>query len=172
MGIDARSSASWPAWPPWQHVSILAVFLLVAPTLAVAKEYEILGVDNRGFEFMFFEPGFLHIEPGDRVAFVVHRDDHQPQSVFVPDGAEPWRVAGGKSLTVTFTEEGVYFFDCAYHNVMGMAGVIVVGKPVNLEAARQFYAGYREETFDMNADRLDPIWNPESGLLTKLARPE
>lgn len=155
-----------------RRAQCLAVLMLLAPGLAVASEHEILGVDNRGFEFMFFEPDFLHIAPGDRVTFVVHRDDHQPQSVFIPDGAEPWRVEGGESLTMTFSEEGVYLFDCAYHNVMGMAGVIVVGAPVNLEAARRFYAGYRQETFDMNADRLDPIWDAETGLLTRLVRPE
>lgn len=151
---------------------VLALFMLFGACAAGAADHEIHSVDNRDYEFMFFEPDFLHIAPGDRVTFVVNRFEHQPQSVFIPEGAEPWRVENGGSLTVTFTEEGVYFFDCFYHNVMGMAGVIVVGKPVNLEEARRFYAAYREKTFAMNADRLDPIWDPETGHLARLVNPE
>ena len=135
---------------------------------AVGEEHEIHGIDNRDYEFMFFEPAFLRVEPGDSVTFVVAHFEHKPQSVFIPDGAEHWQVENGESLTVTLDEEGVYLFDCFYHNVMGMAGVIVVGEPDNVEAARRFFADYKVETFAMNKDRLDHIWAPKDGLLTRL----
>ena len=43
---------------------------------------------------------------------------------------------------------------------MGMAGVIRVGKPVNLEEARQFFEQYKKRTFAMNKERLDALWEP------------
>ena len=135
---------------------------------AWAETHEILGIDNRNYESMFFEPDFLRVEPGDSVTFVVTHFDHKPQSIFVPEGAEHWTVENGESITVTLRQEGVYLFDCFYHNVMGMAGVIVVGKPVNLDEARRFFEKYKVETFAMNKDRLDHIWDPDTGLLAAL----
>lgn len=144
-----------------------ALAFLCLPCPLPAEEHEIHGIDNRNHEFMFFEPDFLRVEPGDSVTFVVSHFDHKPQSVFIPDGAEHWQVQNGESLTVTLDREGVYVFDCFYHNVMGMAGVIVVGDPDNVEAAAGFFAAYRVETFAMNKDRLDHIWAPQDGLLAK-----
>lgn len=148
-------------------------FMLVVAGLAAcfvargawAEAHEILSIDHRDYDSMFFEPDFLRAEPGDSVTFVVTHLDHKPQSIFIPEGAEHWRVENGESITVTLRQEGVYLFDCFYHNVMGMAGVIVVGKPVNLDAARRFFEKYQAETFAMNKDRLDHIWDPDTGLL-------
>jgi pseudoazurin len=149
---------------------VLAFTLLAVASVSGAADYEIHGVDNRDYEFMFFEPSFLQVEPGDRVTFVVHHFDHKPRSVFVPEGADSWEAEQGKSITVTPEQEGVYVFDCFYHNVQGMAGVLVVGDPVNLTEARRFFDHYREATFAMNKDRLDPIWEPRQGLLALAAR--
>lgn len=157
------------------HKQLALWLLLFAPLLVAssplrAADHEIHGIDNRDYEFMFFEPAFLRIEPGDRVTFVVHHFDHKPQSVFIPEGADHWAANQGESITVTLEQEGVYLFDCFYHNVQGMAGVLLVGDPVNLDEARRFFARYREEVFAMNEDRLDPIWDPNDGLLTRAAR--
>jgi len=151
-------------------------FMLVVVCLAAcfvvrgawAEAHEILGIDYRNYESMFFEPDFLRVEPGDSVTFVVTHFDHKPQSIFTPEGAEHWSVENGESITVTLRQEGVYIFDCFYHNVMGMAGVIVVGNPVNLDEARRFFEKYKVETFAMNKDRLDHIWDPDTGLLAAL----
>ena len=147
---------------------ILAALGLLAVLPAWAAEHRIEGINYRGYEAMFFEPAFLAIEPGDRVSFVVNDFDHQPRSVLVPPGARHWLAEQGRSITVELTVEGVYVFDCAYHNVMGMAGVLVVGRPANAAEARRFFEGYRQETFAMSRDRLDPIWDPETGLLAQL----
>ena len=108
---------------------LLGLALLCFPGAILAEDYEILGIDNRDYEFMFFEPAFLRVEPGDRVTFVVHHFDHKPRSIFVPDGAEHWEADQGQSITVTLEQEGVYLFDCFYHNVQGMAGRGRAGQP-------------------------------------------
>lgn len=152
--------------------SFMLVIVCLAACLIVrgawADAHEILSIDKRNHESMFFEPDFLRVEPGDSVTFVVTDFDHQPQSVVVPQGAGHWRVENGESITVTLRQEGVYLFDCLYHNVMGMAGVIVVGNPVNLDEARRFFEEYKVVTFAMSKDRLDYIWGPDTGLLAAL----
>lgn len=132
--------------------------VLILPGAALAAEYEVQAINYRNYESMFFEPDFIRIEPGDRITFAVTDFDHQPQSVLVPKGATHWQAEKGQPITVVFSQEGVYIHDCAYHNVMGMAGVVLVGDPVNLREARQFYEQYRKETFAMNKDRLEVIW--------------
>ena len=137
--------------------------LLCSPLMAQAEDYEVRGIDNRDYEFMFFEPAFLRIEPGDSVTFVVSDVDHLPRSVLVPPGAGHWEAEPGKSITVTFRQEGVYVFDCAYHAVMGMAGILLVGSPLNLDDAKAFIQEYSRKTFAMNPHRLDIIWERELG---------
>ena len=41
-----------------------------------------------------------------------------------------------EDVTVTFTKPGVYGVKCKPHYAMGMVAVVVVGEPVNLEAAK------------------------------------
>ena len=158
-----------PARRPGQiGLLLLLVFpLFFLPRALLAEDHEIHGIDNRDYEFMFFEPDFLRFSPGDSVTFVVAHFDPKPQSVFIPDGAEHWQVQNGETLTITLEQEGVYLFDCFYHNVMGMAGVIVVGDPDNADEAARFFAEYRVETFAMNRDRLDHIWDPDNGALAR-----
>ncbi len=144
---------------------LLAALLLLPTGHALGEEHTIQAISQRGYESMLFEPDFLRIEPGDTITFAVDDLDHQPQSAFVPAGAAPWQAEQGASITVELTQEGVYVFDCAFHNVMGMAGVIVVGEPVNLAEAREFFARYRDETVFIDKERLDHIWAPDDGLL-------
>jgi len=146
------------------RAAMICVWLLCcAAGLVRAEEYVVLGIDNRNYQSMFFEPDFLRIEPGDSVTFVVTNFDHLPRSVFVPDGAAHWEAEPGKSVTVTLREEGIYIFECFYHAVMGMAGVVLVGQPVNIEEARAFFERYKDEVFAMNKDRLDRLWDPQGG---------
>ncbi|MEM8984642.1 MAG: plastocyanin/azurin family copper-binding protein [Pseudomonadota bacterium] len=144
---------------------LLVLVLVSSPTMAHAADHTVTAVAQRGQELMFFEPNFLRVTPGDTVTFVVDDLDHQPQSVFVPTGAKSWQAAKGQSITVELDAEGVYIFDCAYHNVMGMTGVIVVGEATNLVAAHDFYARYREEAVFINRARLDPVWYLENSPL-------
>ena len=161
-------------WPPVDVRKVLARVLpiLLLPIMALAAEHEVQSVSHRNYDSMFFDPNYLEVEPGDSVAFVVTDSDHQPQSVFIPAGADHWKAEKGKSIAVNFDHEGLYIFDCAYHNVMGMAGVILVGSPVNLEDARLFFEQYKEKTFAMNKDRLDPIWHLNGPLQTDQATME
>ena len=58
-----------------------------------------------------------------------------------------------ENTVVTLDKEGVYIYKCTPHNVMGMAGVIQVGKASNKDAAVESAKALSAQ-FVMNKDRL------------------
>ena len=88
-----------------------------------------------------FDPVGLRVAPGTVVRWVVEANVHTTTAyppvngrpLRVPEGAEPWAsgylVEPGEAFEATLTVEGVYDYLCAPHEVAGMAGRIVVGRP-------------------------------------------
>src|SRR3954447_10010425 len=89
-----------------------------------------------------FGPIGLKIAPGTTVRWVVEANvhtttayhpanDHHP--LRIPEAAAPWNsdylVEPGQSFEVTLNVEGVYDYFCAPHEIAGMIGRIVVGRP-------------------------------------------
>ena len=143
------------------RITTMALLSIATVMPAAAAEHEIQAIRQRDHELMFFEPAFLRVEPGDRVTFVVDDLDHQPRSVYTPAGARPWEAEQGQSIAVSLDVPGVYIFECAFHNVMGMVGVLVVGEPHDRDDARAFFKRYRADTIRINRDRLEPVWERE-----------
>ena len=90
----------------------------------------------------WFEPVGLHITPGQTVRWILDTDVHSTaayhpknamHSLRIPDQAPPWdsglMTAKGAHFDVTFTVEGVYDYFCAPHEMAGMVGRLVVGRP-------------------------------------------
>lgn len=113
-------------------VSLLtALFLAVATAPLQAQETHAINAQAR-----VFAPDILHIQPGDSVQWE-NMTSHNTVSIdeLLPEGAQPWRSQMGENFSVTLTVEGVYPFVCEPHIGFGMMGVIVVGKPANIDAA-------------------------------------
>lgn len=87
---------------------------------------------------MVFEPNIVRIQPGQSVTFTPVNPGHDAESIpgMVPAGAQPFKGAISKPITVTFTKPGVYGYKCTPHLAMGMVGVVVVGAPTNLAQAK------------------------------------
>lgn len=104
---------------------------------AGAAEFEVKMLNKGAKGIMVFEPDALKVAPGDTVRFVAVDKGHDALSMdgMIPEGAEPFIGELDKELTVTFTVPGVYGYKCKPHYAMGMVGLIVVGEPVNREAA-------------------------------------
>jgi pseudoazurin len=83
-------------------------------------------------------PDFIQAQPGDTVTFVPTDKGHDAESIkgMIPDGAEPFKGKMNEQITVTLDKEGVYGVKCTPHYGMGMVALVVVGKPVNLDAAK------------------------------------
>lgn len=86
-----------------------------------------------------FKPDTIYINPGDVVHWV-NMTSHNTVSVegLIPEGAESWRSGLGENLKIQLDVEGIYAYVCEPHIGFGMVGVIVVGKPSNLEEVVQF----------------------------------
>ncbi|MEL7041172.1 MAG: pseudoazurin [Pseudomonadota bacterium] len=112
--------------------------------------------DNRR-ETMVFTPNLLQLNVGDTVKWVPTELSHQSASIpgMIPEGAEPWYSQINKEVSYTFTQPGIYGYQCVPHYSGGMVGLIVVegeGKLDNLEAAK----AVRQP--GLAARRFDEIW--------------
>lgn len=109
-----------------------------APAAPAARTYTVKMLNRGAAGIMVFDTSILRIKPGESVTFVPADMGHNAESIpgMVPAGAQPFKGAMNKPLTVTFTRPGVYGFKCAPHYSMGMVGVVVVGAPTNLAQAK------------------------------------
>ncbi len=138
----ARSIISWAG-------AALALAFAAAPASAAEHVVNMLTRGSDGTP-MVFEPAYLRIAPGDTVRFVPVQPGHNAESIegMIPAGAEPFKNPFNVETTVTFTVEGVYGYKCLPHYGMGMVGVIQVGAPANLDAAKAVtHSGRAGEVF-------------------------
>lgn len=119
--------------------AVSACLMFAAYTHAQAAEVTVKML-NQGPEgqIMAFDPALVRINPGDSVHFVATDKGHNIESTkgMIPEGAQPFAGKMNEDLTVTLDKPGVYGVDCKPHYPMGMVALIVVGKPVNEEAAK------------------------------------
>lgn len=95
----------------------------------VATKTHIINAEAR-----IFKPDIIYVIPGDTVGWT-NMTSHNTVSVegLIPEGATPWVGKLGENLKITLDIEGIYAYVCQPHIGFGMAGVIVVGKPDNLD---------------------------------------
>lgn len=120
-----------------------------------AEEVHIKMLDTSSAGSLAFEPGFVTAKVGDTIVFEpVQKGGHSTFSLLVPPGAQRWSGAPDKETRVKLDTEGVYLYACAAHKMMGMVGVIQVGRPLNLAAAKKV-AAQESSKFALNKDRFD-----------------
>lgn len=98
---------------------------------ASAANYVVKELNNGPGGTFVFDPSYLHVLPGDSVTFEPADQGHNSESVVIPEGAQAWKSDISQPLTVTFTKQGVYLYQCAPHALFGMVGAIQVGKALN-----------------------------------------
>ena len=86
-----------------------------------------------------FKPDTIYINPGDVVQWV-NMTSHNTASVegLIPEGAKHWQSKLGENLKIKLDVVGIYAYVCQPHIGFGMVGVIVVGKPTNLDEVMAF----------------------------------
>jgi len=132
---------------------LFAVAMSITSSALFAAEH-LVKMANTGVDgSMVFEPGFLRVAKGDTVKFIKVDPAHNSAAIVVPAGATAWKGKEDEELSVTLNQEGVYIYVCDPHKVMAMAGVIQVGKPVNLADAQK-QSDTMSKGFVMNKDRL------------------
>jgi plastocyanin len=91
---------------------------------------------------VWFDPIGLYVAPGTIVRWVVRENVHtttayhprnDKHSLRIPARATPWDsgflVQPGDHFEIVLSEPGIYDYFCAPHEMSGMVGRIVVGKP-------------------------------------------
>ena len=142
-----------------RHFFSVAVFLIALPasTLTYSETFEIQMLNQGNDGVMVFEPSTLQIAVGDKVTFKPSNPGHNSASIagMIPTGAESWDSGMSQEITITFTEEGTYVYQCTPHLMMAMVGVITVGNPeINLDSVKEA-AVETKASFMMAQDRLD-----------------
>ena len=142
--------------PTFKHTVFFLIFIFFMQGSSLAKDYIVRAYNTYNGQDMVFEPGFIHIEKGDRVTFeIVDKNaSHNSQSIFTPDKAIPWDSPENKNFTQTFDQEGLYIYQCNTHAVMSMLGIIQVGKAHNLAAAKKFIEQNKTQ-WPINPQRID-----------------
>lgn len=117
-------------------LAVAAALAAGAPAMAADHEVKMLNKGEKGA--MVFEPDLVRIAPGDTVTFKATDVGHNAETIkgMLPDGAAPFEGKMGQDVTVVFVEPGVYGVKCKPHLAMGMVAAVVVGEPVNLDAAK------------------------------------
>ena len=126
-------------------------------SLTYSEEFEVQMLNTGTDGVMVFEPSVLKIQAGDSVTFKPSNPGHNSMSMpgMIPSGAESWDSGMSQELTVTFTEEGTYVYQCTPHLMMAMVGVITVGDAnANLDNVKGAAADAKS-SFMMAQDRLD-----------------
>lgn len=137
------------------RIILIASSLLFGASL-YAADHVIQELNNGPDGPFVYGPSYLLIQPGDTVTFQPVDQGHNSESVFMPEGATPWKSDISQPLTVTFTKPGVYIYQCTPHNLFGMVGVIVVGSAVNVAAAQKAAADIEKKQI-MNQGRITAI---------------
>ena len=111
---------------------VIGLSVLISTQVFAEKAYVI------NAEARMFNPDIIYIQPGDTVKFV-NMASHDSVSVegLIPEGAEHWHSGIGNNITLKLDIEGAYGYVCVPHIGFGMVGVIVVGEPVNIDAAME-----------------------------------
>ena len=124
--------------------------------LSEGPVHEVKMLNSGADGIMVFEPAVIKISKGDTVNFVATDMSHNSASLdgMIPAGADSWNGALSQDISITFTEEGVYVYQCTPHAMMAMVGVIQVGDAVNLDTVKA-EASQKKSIFVSNTDRLD-----------------
>lgn len=118
---------------------VISIIAAVAGLFTVALSGSVLAAEQTvNAEAREFKPDIIYIQPGDTVGWT-NMTSHMVASVegVAPEGSQPFQGKLGENLQIKLDKEGIYGYVCTPHLGFGMVGLIVVGKPSNLETAEK-----------------------------------
>ena len=107
--------------------TMAVLFLTVTASVAENFNIDMLNKRDDGQKMVYSED-VLYIKSGDMVTWLPTSKGHNVEFVVGPDAADlpkkPSKV--NKEYTHTFTQPGIYLYQCSPHKSMGMIALIVV----------------------------------------------
>ncbi|WP_046079604.1 pseudoazurin [Halomonas sp. HG01] len=114
----------------------LILLLSLLPLSAIAETHTVKMLNRNATGPMPFEPGYLHVQPGDTVTFVDAAPGHNAATIdgMVPEGGQAFIGNIDEAIEVTLEAEGIWGIKCSPHYTMGMVMLIQVGDRPATEA--------------------------------------
>ena len=108
-------------------LAILLVFLS-SNVLSADITIEMLNKNKETKQRMVYSKELVKIEIGQSIEWVPTDKGHNVEILVGPDGYDlPKKTKLSKAVNITFTEPGIYLYQCSPHAAMAMIGIIVVG---------------------------------------------
>ena len=110
---------------------ILAMTISLFSTYAIAENYTLEMLNKLGKERMVYSEKVLSIKVNDEITWKSVDKGHNVEFIGMPKGASKYKSKISKEAKYTFTEPGIYLYQCTPHKAMGMIGLVVVGEDKN-----------------------------------------
>lgn len=149
------STSLFAQWRRLLLAGLTTLSALLAPTAWSAEH--VVRMLNAGTECpMVFEPAFVRARVGDTLRFEPTSTGHFVRSLAVPEGSTPWLSVLDQPFGVTLEREGLYFYNCPPHLMMGMVGLVQVGEAVNRASATEVMKATQGRIYSQGA-RIDAL---------------
>jgi|TARA_B100000780_G_scaffold15250_1_gene10130 pseudoazurin len=120
---------------------ILLSFLILfsfSSNNAFSNTIEIEMLNRSGKNIMAFSKRVVNVDIGDKIFWKATNKGHNVEFVSFPKGVKVFKSKLGKDTSFDFTIPGIYLYQCTPHKMMGMIGIVVVGKDYsNLEIIKK-----------------------------------
>ena len=106
----------------------LTIIISLFSTHAIAENYTVEMLNKLGKERMVYSEKVLSIKVNDEITWKSVDKGHNVEFIGMPKGASKYKSKISKDAKYTFTQPGIYLYQCTPHKAMGMIGLVVVGE--------------------------------------------
>ena len=111
-------------------ISLSIIFSLFS-SLAIAETHTIEMLNKLGKERMVYSEKVISIKVNDEITWKSVDKGHNVEFIGMPKGASKYKSKISKDANYTFSQPGIYLYQCTPHKAMGMIGLVVVGEDKN-----------------------------------------
>ena len=111
-------------------ISFSIIFSLFS-SLAIAETHTIEMLNKLGKERMVYSEKVISIKVNDEITWKSVDKGHNVEFIGMPKSASKYKSKISKDAKYTFTQPGIYLYQCTPHKAMGMIGLVVVGEDKN-----------------------------------------
>ena len=109
----------------------LTMIISLFSTHAIAENYTVEMLNKLGKERMVYSEKVLSIKVNDEITWKSVDKGHNVEFIGMPKGVSKYKSKISKDAKYTFTQPGIYLYQCTPHKAMGMIGLVVVGEDKN-----------------------------------------
>ena len=109
----------------------LTIIMSLFSTHAIAENYTVEMLNKLGKERMVYSEKVLSIKVNDEITWKSVDKGHNVEFIGMPKGVSKYKSKISKDAKYTFTQPGIYLYQCTPHKAMGMIGLVIVGEDKN-----------------------------------------